>query len=269
MSKTIAIAGLGWLGKPLAQHLMILGYKVKGSVTSQKKAGGLQNNGIDAYAVNITEEGVLGSPQGFLKNTDVLIIMIPPGLRRNSGADYVLKMSHFLAEIKQSKIEKVVFISSTSVYGDEQGVVTEKDIPEPNTEAGRQLFKVEQLFFNTPDFKTSILRFGGLMGGTRQPVKYLAGRKDLNGGNDAVNLIHRNDCIKILLRIINKDSFGTIFNGVHPEHPLKKDFYYSEALKLGLEPPQFSNEEISEGKQVDSLNLKLVLGFEFKNPLNQ
>lgn len=141
MGKTIAIAGLGWLGKPLAQHLMILGYQVKGSVTSQKSAARLQQNGIDAYAVNITEEGVLGSPQGFLKNIDVLIVMIPPGLRRNSGSDYVQKMSHFLSEIKQAEIKKVLFISSTSVYGDQQGSVTERDIPQPSTEAGINFFK--------------------------------------------------------------------------------------------------------------------------------
>ena len=38
MSKTIAIAGMGWLGQPLAQKLKSLGFKVKGSVTQLEKA---------------------------------------------------------------------------------------------------------------------------------------------------------------------------------------------------------------------------------------
>jgi 3-hydroxyisobutyrate dehydrogenase-like beta-hydroxyacid dehydrogenase len=58
MSKTIAIAGLGWLGMPLARKLMMQGYLVKGSVTSVKKASTLQLKGIDALAVDITDEGL-------------------------------------------------------------------------------------------------------------------------------------------------------------------------------------------------------------------
>jgi nucleoside-diphosphate-sugar epimerase len=264
MSKTIAIAGLGWLGKPLFKRLIMLGYKVKGSVTKPESAAKLQQQGFDAYAVNITEEGVLGSSKGFLKNVATLIIMIPPGLRRNTGADYILKMSHFLAEIRSTKITHVIFISSTSVYGDEQAFVTDKDIPKPTTEAGRQLFQVEQLFFNTPDFKTTVVRFGGLVGGSRQPVKYLAGRKDLSGANDPVNLIHRDDCIRMLTEIIKQEAYGHIFNGVHPEHPKKEIYYTTKAKELSLEAPHFAKPAEEAGKQVDSERLSLILKFEFK-----
>ncbi len=264
MKKTIAIAGLGWLGKPLLQRLLMLGYKVKGSVTKPESATKFQQLGVDAYPVNITEEGVEGSPQGFLKNVSTLIVMIPPGLRRDSGSDYVLKMSHFLTEIKSAKVSHVIFISSTSVYGDEQAFVTEKDTPKPTTEAGRQLFQVEQLFFNTPDFKTTIVRFGGLVGGSRQPVKYLAGRKELSGGNDPVNLIHQDDCITIISSIIKQEVYGHIFNGVHPAHPKKELYYKAKASELQLEAPQYAITNEPAGKQVDSVNLSLKLDFKFE-----
>ncbi|MFT5078274.1 MAG: nucleoside-diphosphate-sugar epimerase [Planctomycetota bacterium] len=267
MSKTIAIAGLGWLGIPLARKLMMQGYLVKGSVTSVKKATTLQAKGIDAYAVDITEEGVEGASQALLKNAAILIIMIPPGLRRNSGSNYVLKMSHFLREVKANDVHDVIFISSTSVYGDAQGVVTERDLPTPENDAGRQLFQTEQLFFNAPGLRTSIVRFGGLMGGTRQPVKYLAGRKDLSGGNAPVNLIHRDDCIGVISEIIKQEHLGKIFNAVHPSHPLKKTYYTAKAETLGLEPPIFSEDTEVSHKQVDSVNVKLVLGYTFKNEL--
>jgi nucleoside-diphosphate-sugar epimerase len=268
MSKAIAIAGLGWLGLPLAQHLLLLGYQVKGSVTSKEKAASLQIKGFDVYPLEISEGGVNGEPQALLKDIDALIVMIPPGLRRNTGADHVLKMAHFLTEIKKESVKKVILVSSISVYDDSQGRVTEKDIPKPTSHAGKQLVQVEQLFFNSEELQTTIVRFGGLFGGSRQPVRYLAGRENLNDGNAPVNLINRQDCIGILSEIIKQDAFGHIFNATSPEHPKKSVHYTKRAEALKLVPPLFSetNSEVIF-KQVDSVNLRTVLNYSFKNTL--
>jgi len=268
MKKTIAIAGMGWLGVPFAQHLMTLGYKVKGSVTSIKKASKLQKTGFNAFPLEISEAGVRGEVSAFFKDAACLVIMIPPGLRRNTGANHVLKMTHFLTEIEKSEVKKVILVSSTSVYDDHQGNVTEKDIPKPKSEAGKQLVQVEQLFFNAPFIETTIVRFGGLFGGNRQPVTYLAGRKELRGGNAPVNLIHRDDCIQILTEIIKQEAFGRIFNAVTPQHPVKEVYYSKMAKKLQLEMPQFKTEVTNTTfKQVDSVNLGAVLQYEFIHSL--
>lgn len=266
MTKTIGIMGLGWLGLPLAQQLQLWGYSVKGTVTTQEKSNSLKNKGLDTYRVFITEQGVQGEIQEFLKHLDVIIVMIPPGLRRHSGADYVLKMSHLLQEVEKAGVSKCIFISSTSVYGDDQGTVTESHTPKPETEAGRQLLQVEQLFFTAP-FVTTIVRFGGLLGGSRQPVRFLAGRNDLSGGSAPVNLIQREDCIGILLKIIQKDLFGEIFNAVHPEHPSKAVYYTEKAKELGLPQPSFRKEEPTSYKKVESENLPKLLQYDFKKGL--
>lgn len=263
MKKTIGIAGLGWLGKPLANKYMSLGYRVKGTVTSAEKARTLQKKGFDAFVVELTETGITGAINEFLNALDTLVIMIPPGLRRNTGADYVKKMTHLLEAIKKAGIPQCIFISSTSVYGDAQGMVTEKDLPQPDTEAGRQLVQVEQLFFTAP-FATSIVRFGGLIGGSRQPARYVAGRDQLRGGHAPVNLIHREDCIHILTHLIQQQAYGHIFNAVYPEHPLKESYYTQKTAELGLEPPHYSTEDEEAYKQIDSVNLEKVLGYTFK-----
>ncbi|WP_310991675.1 NAD(P)H-binding protein [Aequorivita marina] len=269
MNKTIAIAGLGWLGQALAFQLANLGYTLKGSVTTVEKAKMLQKNGFDAYAMEISDEGVRGQVKALLNGVGSLIIMIPPGLRRNTGADYVLKMTHFLEEIKMSAVQKIILVSSTSVYDDSQGNVTEKDDPKPQTIAGKQLRQVEELFINTDAFKTTVVRFGGLFGGSRNPAKYLAGRSNLRGGEAPVNLIHRDDCINILAEILKQDTFGNVFNAVNPDHPKKSDYYIQKATEMGLEPPSFVDSDPDEiFKQVDSDNLKGVLAYGFKSGLN-
>jgi nucleoside-diphosphate-sugar epimerase len=268
MNKNITIAGLGWLGQPFAASLIKQGYTVKGSVTDATKAKALSNRGFTAHKVLLTETGTRGAVRLFLKDTDVLTIMIPPGLRRNTGTNYALKMAHFLHEIEASGIKKVLLVSSTSVYDDSQGKVTEKDGPNPQSNASKQLYDVEQIFFNATAFNCSIVRFGGLYGGNRNPVRFLAGRKGLSNGEAPVNLIHRDDCIGILTAIIKQDAFAHIFNAVTPQHPTKKEYYTQQAAILGLEPPHYENKEEEDiFKQVDSVTIAQILEYEFVHRL--
>lgn len=268
MIKSIAIAGMGWLGQPLAHRLGILGYKVKGSASSIEKASVLQQHGFNAFPLEISESGIQGETKALLSDVDCLIIMIPPGLRRNTGADYVLKMVNFLVEIRKYSVPKVILVSSTSVYADSQGKVTERDEPKPETIAGKQLRQVEELFINSKEFQTTVVRFGGLFGGSRQPARYLAGRKDLKDGNAPVNLIHREDCINIIVEVLKRDAFGKVFNAVNPYHPTKADFYIQKAIEMNLEPPTFSEIQTHEiFKQVDSENLEKDLEYVFKRNL--
>lgn len=264
MSKTIAIAGMGWLGQPLAIYLNTLGYTIKGSVMTLEKATQLQQRGFDAFRIVVSDNGVHGQINTLFKDAECVVVMIPPGLRRNTGADFVLKMNNLKEEIIRYKVPKVILISNIAVYDDSQGKVTESITPEPRTSAGQQLFQVEELFINTTEFQSSIIRFGGLFGGSRQPLRYLAGRKDLADGNAPVNLIHREDCIRIIGEVIKQDAYGHIFNAVYPEHPTKAEYYIERAIRRELEPPTFATPDLSEVfKQVDSENLEKILNYRF------
>jgi len=266
MNNRIGIAGMGWLGLPLAQRLHFNGFSIKGSVSQMEKATTLRANGFDTYTLLATENGLQGNVHAFLENLDTLIVMIPPGLRQNSGGDYVLKMTHLIQAMEEASVKQCIFVSSTSVYGDEQGRVTEADLPHPETEAGRQLLQVEQLFFHS-NFKCSIVRFGGLIGGSRQPVRFLAGRSELSGGHAPVNLIHREDCIGLLLQIIKNQQFGHIFNAVFPYHPTKQEYYRKKAEELGLESPSYRDDEEENYKEVHSINVPSLLQYEYQNEI--
>ena len=155
-----------------------------------------------------------------------------------------------------------MFASSTAVYGDNNTVVTEDTPARPETESGKQLLEAEALLANAK-FKTTVLRFGGLTGEDRQPVKYLAGRDNLENPDGPVNLIHQKDCIGIMLAVIEKDCWGEIFNAVAPYHPTREEHYTRQAQAMNLPLPKFNHEKPSVGKTVSSGKVFEVLEYAF------
>ena len=255
--------GCGWLGLPLAKALIKNGYDVHGTTTSKDKLPELEKEGINAYLISLSEEKIAGNISDFLADAEVLIINIPPKLRGGNKENYVKKMQLLLESVKAAKTKKVIFVSSTSVYGNIEGEVTEETIPQPNTESGKQLLASEDLFKNTSELRTTIIRFGGLIGPDRHPINMLSGRKGLKNGNHPVNLIHLDDCISILSLVIKNNWWGEIFNAVYPLHPAKKEYYHQVAAKKGIILPEYGQKSQISGKEIDSSRLLYVKKYIF------
>lgn len=265
--KNISILGCGWLGLPLAKSLIEKGFSIKGSTTSLEKISVLENAGIEAFQIEIAESGIAGNIESFLKNSEILIIDIPPKLRGTSSENFVRKIENLVPFIKKSSVEKVIFISSTAVYNDNYAVVTETTPTEPETESGKQLLETEKLFqLSMFDFSTTVIRFGGLIGEDRHPVYHLAGKQGLGNPNAAVNLIHQDDCIGIIEKIIELDSWNQTFNAVAPFHPTRKEYYTQKATELGLPLPEFSENPTSSGKIIHANLVESKLNYTFQKP---
>ncbi|MBM1105497.1 SDR family oxidoreductase [Aurantibacter crassamenti] len=258
MNKKIAILGCGWLGLPLAESLIKNGYTINGSTTSKEKLNDLTQIGINAFLITLTEEKLDGDITGFFMDVSIAIINVPPKLRGEHKENYVKKMQLLHNAIVQSSVKKVVFVSSTAVYGEAEGKVTEETLPEPTTESGIQMLKAEAIFKNESRIQTTILRFGGLISADRHPITILSGRKNLSNGGHPINLIHRTDCIKIIEAILKNNWWNELFNGVYPYHPIKKDYYTAEARKRGLQLPDYKLDNSKKGKIVQSNRLIYV-----------
>ncbi|MER3319203.1 MAG: SDR family oxidoreductase [Allomuricauda sp.] len=255
MNKNIGVLGCGWLGLPLAQKLIEQGYKVKGTTTSSSKLEVLQNEGITPFEISLSEIGIKGDIEEFLSNIEILIINVPPKLRGKHTESFVEKMKFLVEEIKKSTVAYVIFVSSTAVYGNTEGEVSEDSPLEPATESGKQLVECEKILRNEESFKTTIIRFGGLIGPDRHPVTTLSGREHLSNGNHPINLIHLDDCIHMILTILEQSYWGEVFNGVYPHHPKKQVYYFEEAQKRGLPTPSYKTESSQKnGKVVLSKN---------------
>ena len=164
--------------------------------------------------------------------------------------------------VVNSSIEQVLFISSTSVYGDEAITVTEKTIEKPENLSGKELLETEHFLLQQTTFKTTILRFGGLIGGSRNPAKSLSGKSNVGTPNAPINLIHQDDCIGIITAIIEHDFWGEKINASAPFHPTRKEYYTAKANQLELPLPEFE-ENYASGKVIDSSKLIAELGYQF------
>lgn len=263
----ISILGCGWLGLPLAKDLITRGHTIKGSTTSKEKMAVLTAERIIPYQVKLFEEGIQGDIASFLNDAEVLIIDIPPGLRKDPNENFIAKIGRLKNQIDRSPVQHLIFISSTSVFEDREDMpaYTEDDEPNGTQINSEQLRGVEKLLYSDA-FKTSIIRFGGLYGPGRHPVEYLSGRKNIKDPDAPVNLIHLDDCMGIISAIIATGAEG-VFHGVNPQHPDKLQYYDAKARERNLPLPGFDHATPSKGKFINSVRLEKELGFVFSKSL--
>jgi nucleoside-diphosphate-sugar epimerase len=262
----ISILGCGWLGLPLAEHLIRQGYTVKGATTRPEKLDMFQEKNIEPYLIRLDPEINKDYDPSFFKS-DILVINIPPGRSRDDVVDFHLAQMHSLiTALQNTNIRNVLFVSSTSVYPDLDREVREKDAGSPVRESGEALLQVEKMWKENTSFTTTTVRFAGLFGADRNPGRFLSGKTLDNNGEAPVNLIHLDDCVGVLSAIIELERWAEIYNACADAHPSKKEFYTAAAKKLDIAPPIFGGKEKGSFKIINSDKLKKELDFAFKYP---
>lgn len=262
--KQISVLGCGWLGLPLAKHFITNGFKVKGSTTSKEKIDGLVAHNIDPFVFTLGEESDTTKYAEFLKDSDVVIINFPPRRIPNIETIYKQQLESILPFISDE--QHIVFVSSTSVYQNTNDWVTEAIKVAPEKASGHAVLSAENLLFNQFKDRVTVLRFSGLVGPDRLPGRFLANKKDLPNSQGSVNVIHQNDCIRLISEIINQNCWGEIINGCADEHPTREAYYTKAALKIGLEPPTFLKDSKLNFKKVSNEKGKAILDFEYEFP---
>ncbi|MEX8547737.1 MAG: SDR family oxidoreductase [Mucilaginibacter sp.] len=257
-NKTISILGCGWLGFPLAKTLVAKGWQVQGSTTTPQKLQLLQEAGIKPFLLALDADSDLSDSTFF--DADVLFVNVPPS-RKLSQNGYLDKMKTLLAAIQTSPIKKVVFISSTSVYGDVCREVSEADEPDNPSE----LLQAEILFLSAKNLQTTVIRFGGLFGPDRNPGRFFRDKNSIPNGLVPVNLIHLNDCLGLIKAVLNQQNFAGVYNAVAPSHPTKQEFYGKAILKSGFAAPEFVAEKTA-WKIINADKIIRDLNYQFQYP---
>jgi nucleoside-diphosphate-sugar epimerase len=250
LKPTISILGCGWLGQPLAKHLLTKGYSIKGSTTSKGKMDQLGSSGISPFLIEL--ESLNSNISEFLE-AEILIVNIPS---KNSKS-----FENLIVEIEKSSVKKVLFISSTSVYEPSAEMITENSALMTSN-----LVNIENLFLRNSYFSTTIIRFAGLMGYMRNPGRFFPAGKSIKNPDGFVNMIHRDDCIAIITDIIERGIWNETFNACSDQHPTRREFYSKAALEIGLPIPHFIENSPNSFKIISNKKIKSYLNYTFIYP---
>lgn len=264
--KSISIIGLGWLGKPLAAQLASEDYEVIGSTTQSEKARQLSK---EAYAVVTLNLNPHPSGNGFnvLFESTTLVIAFPPKSKSQSPEFYFQQLTFLKKLIDQSKIKRVLFISSTGIYPKESRALEydEEEVLNKQNCGNPTLLEAERIISEKRSYELSIIRFGGLMGGDRILGKYFENKENVEGSSQ-VNYIHKVDAVNLCQWVIEGDLWEEIFNGVAPNHPTKKKVLTKNAEEYGFAMPKSFSSGQNGKSRIISGEKALDMGFEFLFP---
>ncbi len=249
--QTISIFGCGWLGEPLAEYLLNKGFTIKGSTTTSDKLASLKEKGIAAFLMRLDS---LSTADASFFDTDILIVNIP--------SKDVVGFKSLTNIIEGSNIKKVLFVSSTSVYKDNNSLIFEYTT---DSFSDSPLLEIETLFTSLKNVETTVLRFGGLFGGRRKPGNFFRAESRVSQPDAHVNMIHLDDCIEIIYQIIVQNSWNETYNACADLHPTKRAFYSKATEIVGNPTPVFIENEPVTFKIISNDKLKRRLGYKFKH----
>ncbi|MBU2871226.1 SDR family NAD(P)-dependent oxidoreductase [Colwellia sp. E2M01] len=273
---SVGIIGCGWLGGALARQLKDQGISVLATRSTIEHVVDLKTQGVDADVLSLPcEQEVLNKHLVF--NQQCIVIAITPQFR-HGRVDYAEKIRQIINSTKlNSKVKKVILLSSTAVYNGLFGKVDETAQLNFAADKVNLLNEAEQtvLTFNRltsqPNDNVSnnksayVLRLSGLVGPNRHPGKFLLNGRMLKSPEATVNLIHQQDAVGLIIALLKQtaqsDLNNHIFNGVSATQVTKKEYYQTAAKALGLPSPTFEKtDELTYDNRTEQSIDKIVSG---------
>ncbi len=265
--QTISIIGCGWQGMSLVEHLSKSGFTVLGTTTREEKLDKINQAGgrgvlFDAGNKELTLEQVE------LFEADVLIYILSAAF---AGRNYIRYSNDLLkntiAHCKQGSVRKIIFTSSTGVYGNQQSEVYTEDMAlEPKRPTAAAKYQGEKILMLEQELDSVILRLAGLAGPERHPGNFLAGKVNLPGGKSNVNMVHQTDVNRAIESVLTNWKGKDVFNIVADKHPTRELFFQFYSSELGLKPPVFSPELPGNPRIIDNSKFKRAYDFQYLHP---
>jgi nucleoside-diphosphate-sugar epimerase len=274
----VLIAGCGYVGAALGEMLAQRGHEVFGLTRTGHRTADLERAGVHSLVADITDANQLA-------NLDSEYDWVVHSVASSGGeaaayrALYLEGTRNLLRWLQANRPQKFAYISSTSVYGQNDGSIVDETSPtEPDSETSKILIETENLMISAvkkTNFPAVIVRAAGIYGPGRGYwfKQFLKGEAVIEeDGNRWLNMIHRDDLAGIAISALEKGRPGEIYNAVDDEPVRQLDFFQWLAHVLHRPLPPIapaarpSRKRGSTNKRVSNLKLKTELGYHFIYP---
>ena len=204
----VALVGCGDIGCRAGRALLEKGAEVHGLRRSPEKLPA----GFIGHPVDVCEPQTLA----VLRQTafDYLLITLTPEAFTDEAylKTYVEGLRHILNAVDRTRLRKVFWVSSTSVYHQaDDSRVDELSPTVPERFSGRRQLQAEQVLYEIMGDKACVVRFAGIYreGRHRLLTRLQEGALALPAGQDYyTNRIHVADCAGVLEHLMMLDARG-------------------------------------------------------------
>ena len=191
-----------------------------------------------------------------IKDSSIVVYLAPP--QQDGSNDLVLR--NFLKCINKKKIDQMIYISTSGVYGDKNDrLVNESEPISPKTDrAKRRADAEEQMRSSTLNY--TILRVPGIYGKDRMPLKRIKERLPLIKKEICkhTNLIHAKDLAKIITACFYNKKTSMMTINVSDGSAIKTTDYYLHIYDFLDKPyPDFIDYETAN-KSYDKKRLSFI-----------
>ena len=266
----IVIAGCGDVGSRLGILLVADGHQVWGL----KRNPATLPPTLRPLAADLADPASLDLPQ----DVDYVVYAASAGgfTEQRYRAAYVDGVANLLAALEKTgqRPKRVILVSSTSVYAQDDGRWVDEDSPaEPEGFSGRCLREGEDLLWNNA-YPATVIRFGGIYGPGRTRLLDSVRRGEARCVEGVFsNRIHSEDCAAALRHVLLLPEPAPLYIGVDDAPAPLCDVLRWLGERLGVAPPAVvaETEQTTAGrglrsnKRLSNARLKAT-GFRFRYP---
>lgn len=270
----VAIIGCGYVGKAAARFWKAAGHSVTATTRNPDHVAELQS--IVDHVILLQGNNLSEILAQALVNQEVILLSVAPDDASQYESTYLNTAQALVKAVKRlPMLRQILYTSSTSVYGDQQGQwVDENTPPAPNNDNTKILLATEQILLasQSDNRYVCIFRLGEIIGPGRElssRLRRLNGQSLSGSGDNYTNLTHIDDIVGAIDFAVSHQLQG-VYNLCGDLHILRRDLYHQICEKHGL-PHVVWNGSVTSvhggNKRVSSVKL-VAAGYSFYKPLS-
>ncbi|MFU8868959.1 SDR family oxidoreductase [Natronococcus sp.] len=219
----VAILGCGYVGRELGRQLVERGDDAIGVRRSDDGLEALESAGLEPVRADVTDPTSLEA----VPDVDAVVFAASSGGRDADAAREVyvegLRTAIEAFGERENEPDRLIYTSSTGVYGDHDGDWVDEETPiEPTTEKTEVLAEAERIALEYPakyGFDGTVARYAGLYGPDRYRLeRYLEGPVT----EGYLNMVHRDDAAGAVRYLLREDLARTEVVQVVDDEPVEK-----------------------------------------------